>query len=271
MIAVAIFHGLGDCVNATAVLPFIKARHGKVIWVTCKQYTALVEHNPHVEKVEIIDEKPMACDKHYPRLRKMYGSNLLTPAPYMNPIGPTLAGWFISLTKKYGNNGQYLKPQLFVTPQEVADVDNWLHDRGIKKFVMLEALYGSRQSFWNRQYSVETIKLLTQKGYTVLFTHRTEPNIDEYNKIGRVVCLDVDFRYLPVFYNKSSGFIGVSSGASVLCHTHQCRLDVPHVEFVRGEHWCTRQYAPKKNKVISFNTAMASVRQNINRTIPRCT
>tara|TARA_R100001244_G_scaffold25113_4_gene25595 strand:- start:57038 stop:57868 length:831 start_codon:yes stop_codon:yes gene_type:complete len=262
---IAIFHGLGDCINATSIIKPLKAKHPncEITWVSSKAYLPIVEHNPLIAHTEGIPGNVWAADEQYKNLRKKHGKSLIVPAPYLNSLAQdkTLLGSYKERIKVItgGKNLNFTpEPLLFLTPKEVKDVDDWLEERKIEKFVMLEAIFTSSQSFWGRAHTDEALRICAAKGYTVLMTHREDVNLHEYNKICPTFCLDVGFRYMPAFYNKSSGFIGVSSGITCVVHTHQCRKNIPHLEFVSGEHWCTRHYV-KKNKVISFDKKVESV------------
>jgi len=81
-----------------------------------------------------------------------------------------------------------------------------------------------------------------------------DEKLDDYKSYGNVHCLDLNFRYIVPAYNLSSGFIGVSSSASCISHTHMCKNNLPHIEFVRGRHWATHHYK-KLNKTINYDTA----------------
>jgi hypothetical protein len=151
---------------------------------------------------------------------------------------------------------------MFLTSQEVIDVDNWLKLRDIDKFVMLECTFTSSQSYWNRTHTNIVLEHCKKKGYTVLFTHREDPNLNSYNEICESYCLDVGFRYMPAFYNKAQAFIGVSSGISCAVHTNQCKTDIPHLEFVKGAHWATTMYK-KGNKQIFFEISVDKFKEII--------
>jgi hypothetical protein len=143
---------------------------------------------------------------------------------------------------------------MYLSGDEVEEAKNWLKEQNIDKYVMLETNYTSSQSYWERQETDIALKILNEAGYTILLTHRKDGQLDNYRRKADVYLMDVHYRHMPAFYNLSSGFIGVSSGISCIVHTHQCRKDIPHLEFVRGEHWCTRGYH-KEKKQICFNRA----------------
>jgi ADP-heptose:LPS heptosyltransferase len=254
-IRIAIFHGLGDCVNATTLIRPILTRYpgARITWITSKQYEGVVANNPYICKVITFNEAPLRCDKHIDGLRNKYQKELLLPAPYMNQPSKdrTLLGHFKELATRYGWS-KPIEPLLYVTKQEIQVAKGFLRDNHISRFILLETKFSSSQSEWNQKDTIRTLQLLSRKNYTVLLTHSQDEMLAEFNVYCRTFCLDFNFRLMPVFYNCSSGFIGVSSGISCAVHTHQCRLDLPHLEFVRGKHWCTRHYH-KDRKVISFD------------------
>lgn len=271
LIGIAIFHGLGDCVNATTMLRPIKQAYPKaaIHWITAEAYAGVVRNNPLVDKVITVPGNVWAADAKYPEFAKKYKC-LVQPAPYRHPPAPdnTLLGSFKDRIKRFTKKpAQVFEPLLYVTREEKLRVNEWLADKKITKYVMLESLFTSSQSFWNPEYTKLALKVLNNKGYTVLLTHRNDAKLGEYNKLCRTYCLDFSYRVMPHFYNKSSGFIGVSSGITCVTHTHQCYKDIPHLEFVGGEHWCTRHYK-KQKKLISFNKKPAHVRELIESHIP---
>ena len=56
--AIAIFHGLGDCINATSlIIPIIKKYpNTKIVWVTSTVYAPVAYHNPYISKIHEITE-----------------------------------------------------------------------------------------------------------------------------------------------------------------------------------------------------------------------
>lgn len=268
-IAIAIFHGLGDCINATSLLVPISKKHKdcKITWISSERYIPLIYHNPYIADYQVVKGNPFAADAQIKVLMRKY-KNLIAPAPYLNPPGSdgTLLGSFKDRIRQHGTGKSKFRPLMYLTQKEIADSKNWLTDREIGKFVMIEALFTSSQAFWNRDYTNIALEIFKKKGYTVLFTHRNDQNISEYNDVCPTFCMDVGFRCMPAFYNLSQGFIGVSSGISCVVHTHQSRLDIPHLEFVSGKHWCTKHYE-KKNKRIIFNKNKDHFRKIIQKNI----
>lgn len=270
--AIAIFHGLGDCINATTLLKPLKIAYpkSKLVWVSSERYLPVVAHNPLIDETIGIPGNPWKADSEYANLKKKYAT-VITPAPYLwhpskrNILLESYEDRIKHYTRKKARLP--LEPLLYMLPEEVQAVDAWLEENEIGNYVLLETNFTSSQSFWDITYTKLALKILAEKGYTALLAHRGDPHLEEYNKICRTFCLNFNFRLMPRFYNRASGFIGVSSGISCVVHTHQCSVKVPHLEFVKGEHWCTRKY-PKKNKVISFNSKADNVRHLIRTRIP---
>lgn len=268
---IAIFHGLGDCVNVTTYLKPIKTKFPKsqITWITYEPYKTILNNNPLVDKIITFNDQGnrpgFACDKRYPELRKQY-KNLITPASYISGIrgDKTLLGSFRQKIKDLGLKPDPFEPLMYITSQEVKEARKWLDSRSIDKFVMLETSYGSSQSDWKRKYTKIAIEELGNKGYTILLTHRSDDMLNEYRKIADVHCLDLNYRYAVPFYNLSSGFVGVSSGISCIVHTHQCSKDIPHLEFVRGRHWSTEHYFKKRKSIYhSMESLVPAIRAKI--------
>lgn len=252
-IRIAIFHGLGDCINATTLIRPILTRYPntRITWITSKQYKGVVKHNPYISAINVIDDIPAACDRHIGELKNKYGSGLILPAPYLNRPSRdrTLLGHFKDLADRFRWN-KPIEPLLYVTQKEIIIAKKFISNIG--RFILLETKFSSSQSKWNQNDTIKVLRLLAARNYTVLLAHRQDEMLQEFNKHCKVYCLDFDYRLMPVFYNHSAGFIGVSSGISCVVHTHQCKLNKPHLEFVEGEHWCTRHYR-KDRKTICFN------------------
>jgi ADP-heptose:LPS heptosyltransferase len=51
--AIAIFHGLGDCINATTlIIPIItKFKSHKIVWISSKAYAPIAYNNPYISKI----------------------------------------------------------------------------------------------------------------------------------------------------------------------------------------------------------------------------
>jgi ADP-heptose:LPS heptosyltransferase len=253
---IAIFHAMGDCVNSTTILKPLKIKHpdSKIKWLTSNAYKSVVLNNPLIDEIITLDSPPNYCDRQYPEIKAKYRHDhyLILSAPYINPSSRdnTLLGHFKDLCDNISSGCEF-EPLLYRTQEEIDIPTNWLTKNKIDRYILMETEFSSEQSHWNRTYTEDTIKMLADKGYTILLSHRNDQRLEHYNQFGRVFCLDFHYRMMPTFYNLSSGFIGVSSGISCIVHTHECLKDKPHIEFVRGEHWCTRHYH-KNNKIISF-------------------
>lgn len=260
-IAIAIFHGLGDCINATTLLHPLRLKYpsAHITWVTSERYAPIVANNPYVNDVRIC-YGDLYLERSQPlllELRKEFGDGLIIAGPYFNHTAKdnTLLGSYKERIIQHapGITTDFI-PEMYLTQPEVDDGILWVTEKQLGKFVILEALFGSSQSFWNRDHTNYTLDAFNKHGYSVILAHRSDAALAEYNKLCKTICLDVDFHYIPAIYNKASAFIGVSSGISCLVHTQQCRNDIPHLEFVNGEHWCTRAYSHKNNKIISFRS-----------------
>jgi ADP-heptose:LPS heptosyltransferase len=256
-IIIAIFHALGDCVNSTTLLKPLRAKYPDtpIKWLTSNAYKSVAQNNPYINEIITFDDPPNYCDRRYPEIKSKYKKDnyLILSAPYIYPASfdNTLLGHFHDMCNNIQKDSK-LEPLLYQTPKEAQISKDWLTTNKIGRYILMETNFSSEQSYWNWECTEKAIKLLGTKGYTVLLTHREDSKLERYNQHCRTLCLDFNYRTMPTFYNNASGFIGVSSGISCVVHTHECRKDIPHLEFVRGEHWCTRHYH-KEKKVISFN------------------
>lgn len=261
---IAIFHGLGDCFNATVLLRPLKDRESCTIrWVTHRDYAGIVDNNPHVDEVELFDGDKWACDEHYAAVRAREGTTVLAPAPYMT--GPrhivhpedTLLGRFASYAKTLGL--EVSEPLLYLRDEERRAANDWLAERCAGDYVLMEVAYTSNQSFWDDGLTRAVIAKIREAGLT--------PVIGHLATFADAEIADLPYRVVAALYDRAAGFIGVSSGVSCLVHGHEARKDVPHLEFVRGEHWCTRLYAKEKKKIVIGNVAVLSEVDQMLRTI----
>ena len=70
--AIAIFHGLGDCINATTLLKPIKHSYpaSRITWISSEKYIPIVSNNPLIHKREIV--RVPDPDKQYSFYRRKY-------------------------------------------------------------------------------------------------------------------------------------------------------------------------------------------------------
>lgn len=257
-IVLACFHGLGDVVNATSLLEPLKERWPErpIRWITAAKIAPLFWNNPLVGVVEAIDGDNAALDTHYAVLRERYGDNLITPAPYMNVRVPrgrcgkrrlrrnhetrSLIQRMRDVAKQYGLRDDG-RPLLYMTAEEIATAASWLdaHNLSAKPYVLLEWQYSSAQSWWTDEETATVVRLCHQAGVAVVGAC-PDPR-------PGLLAFEPSFRLLPALYNRAHAFIGVNSGPSCIVHTHQCRTDIPHAEFVRAGHkaWSTIDWRPK--------------------------
>lgn len=263
--AITIFHGLGDCINATTLIAKIKSEYPgcQIVWITAKNYAGVVYNNKLVSSVRAYDGNPWKLDSKYAEIRKEF-KHAIFPAPYYRSPSRdgTLLGNYEDILKlghetipKWKSKQYTFIPTLNNTVSEQGFVKNWLKQNNVDKYVLMETKYTSSQSFWNDKYTVEAVKLLNNKGYKVLLVNE----FSNYERYGDVIPLDLNYRFMPVFYNHSKGFIGVSSGISCVCHTTAAVRGIPHLEFVSGAHWSTKNYTHKQNKTVSYNQSIESV------------
>jgi ADP-heptose:LPS heptosyltransferase len=251
---------LGDSVNTTSFLIPLKEKwpEARIHWITSSKYEPIVVGNPYI--YSILNEENL--DERY--LTQKY-KNLLMPEPLKNTEIPYPDYWQKILQDWTGSTTP-MRPLLFQRFDEVKYAEEWLEKHKINKFVMLETDCHSNQSFWTKDYTLETLKLMRDRGYSVVLTHMKDDNLEEYNKICHTVCMDLSYRYAPILYNRSRGFMGVSSGISCITHTHECLTDLPHLEFVSDIYYSICAYY-KKKKTIWWNPDMDSVLELIDKEI----
>ena len=266
-----IFHGLGDIINSTIITKAIKTTPCNLTIYTASCYQSAFYINQYVDEIRILEADHKTAVKldyqiNDKILRSGQWDKIIRPAPYDNYgiDGQSLIDIYKIQAKTLGYNG-IIRPILNITQQEVEDAVNWLILRKLDNFILLETQFGSSQSFWDKTYTEAAISLIgsLRKDLQIVLTHRTDPNLEQYNKIIRTTTLDVDFRYIVPIYNKCKAFIGVSSAASCIVHSNQCSDIIPHLEFCNGRWWSTADYEFKKNKEISYDPTWESISKKI--------
>lgn len=250
--AIAIFHGLGDCVNATTILrPLRAAGPCTIRWITHERYAAVVDNNPLVDEVTAVGGDPLTCAM--PPLRE--GEHLISPAPYNTECPRAMRGLGDSLLARYkgflvaaGLDPDPFEPLLYLSDAEVAAAEVWLRARDLSpgRFVLMETAYGSQQSFWNNDLTAVAVEKARVAGFSTVIAHAAV--------VPGAHAAELPYRLIPALYDRAAAFIGVSSGLSCLVHAQSCRKDVPHLELARGDHWDTTLY-PKQRKRISYDRA----------------
>lgn len=239
--------------------PILKKNPGAEIhWVTCERYKDVVLYNQLITGRLIMSEAPWAADKHY-NLLNLPGRTL-KPAPCFNPNlnGSLLSHWQSLIKSLGGYLPSKLIPTINLSNEEVKAADAWLAERGLigKKVAMLETISGSSSTKWDLSCTILALKELVAKRYdAVLLTHMQDSNLPTFNQIIPTYCMTVGYRLIVPIYNRMTCFIGCSSAASVISHSNQASISIPHLEFVRGDHWSTDLYRTKtKKKIIHCDT-----------------
>jgi ADP-heptose:LPS heptosyltransferase len=259
-IGIAIFHGLGDVLNATIIARQIRADrpNAHIVWYTAAQYAFVLEGNPDVDEIVPLDGDPKALDSCIEKLRSERSWDAFyVPAPYLAyeklPGGDLtelmLATYDRPLTVP-------LRPVMVLSEQEVERARQWWAQLpSDRPRILVETEFFSQQSPWDFSYAVALIEALTQHRPVFVFTAKNcPPYWDELRTVyPDCVWCDLPFRLNAELYNLCDAFVGVSSAISCLSNSTWCRHDVPHIEVVSGPHWSTWHFQHHTQRWICFD------------------
>lgn len=260
LIGIAIFHGLGDILNATIIARQIRSDHpdAHVVWYTAAQYAFILDGNPDVDEIVPLEGDPKALDSRIEKLRRERDWDAFyIPAPYLAydklPGGDLtelmLATYDRPITVP-------LRPVLVLSQQEVERARQWWAQLpSDRPRILVETEFFSQQSPWDPSYAIALIEALKQHRPVFVFTAKNRPPYLDVlrNVYPDCVWCDLPFRLNAELYNLCDAFIGVSSAISCLSNSTWCRSDVPHIEVVSGPHWSTWHFQHHTQRWICFD------------------
>ncbi len=242
---IAVFHGLGDVLNLTPVAHQLRADHpgAQITWFTSAGCEPALRLNPDIDELVVLEGDWKALDDGIAALmHSRPWTHFLSPAPYFNyDKAPGGSLWDLYRAAPGLTWTMPMVPVLVLSEAEKIEAESWWEtlDRGPR--ILVECDHRSQQSTW----ALATVDLVWEilKPLDPLFVITSARELDEvsrFAKLGaRVVHCGLPWRLNAEFYNRCDAFIGVSSGISALSGSTACRVDVPSIEFVRGEHWST--------------------------------
>ncbi|MCX7930018.1 MAG: methyltransferase domain-containing protein [Chlorobi bacterium] len=258
-IGIAIFHSLGDIINATIIARQIKADYpdSHLVWITAEQYAFILDQNPDVDEIITVAGNPKDLDTRIEELRTIRPwSRFYVPAPYLVRTLPGGDLTELMLASYDGKLTVPLRPVLVLTDEEVEHARQWWAQLPTDRpRVLVETEFFSAQSPWNREYALDMIRALAPLHPVFVFTAKNRPvDLDilqaEYPDI---LWCDLPFRLNAELYNLCDAFIGVSSAISCATNSTWCRADVPHLEIVSGPHWSTWHFRHHTRRRICFD------------------
>lgn len=159
LIGIAIFHGLGDILNATIIARQIRSDHpdAHVVWYTAAQYAFILDGNPDVDEIVPLEGDPKALDSRIEKLRRERDWDAFyIPAPYLAydklPGGDLtelmLATYDRPITVP-------LRPVLVLSQQEVERARQWWAQLpSDRPRILVETEFFSQQSPWDPSYAL---------------------------------------------------------------------------------------------------------------------
>lgn len=260
LIGIAIFHGLGDIVNATIIARQIKADHpdAHLVWFIAERYAFVLEGNPDVDEVVALSGDPKQLDARIEELRASRPwDRFYVPAPYMAydklPGGDLTE---LMLATYDGTLTVPLRPVIVLNEREVERARSWWAQLPPDRLhILVETEFFSDQSPWDRSYALDMVRRLAPLRPVFVFTAKNRPPyLDELAaEYPDVVWCDLPFRLNAELYNLCDAFVGVSSGISCLSNSTWCRPDVPHIEVVGGPHWSSWHFRHHTRRRICFD------------------
>lgn len=260
LFGIAIFHGLGDIVNATIIARQIKHDHptAHIVWFTAEQYAFALDNNPDIDEIVALQGDPYQLDKQIEKLRSSRPwTEFVIPAPYMaydkRPGGDLTE---LMLTTYNGSISVPLRPVMVLRPGEVEQARTWWTTLPADRpRILVETEFYSRQSPWDESFALQMIDKLAPLRPVFVFTAKNRPPYFERlaGKYPDIIWCNLPFRLNAELYNLCDAFIGVSSAISCLTNSTWCRDDVPHIEVVSGPHWSTWHFTHHKQRRICFD------------------
>lgn len=260
LFGIAIFHGLGDIVNATIIARQIKHDHPNayVVWFTAEQYAFALDNNPDVDEVVALRGDPHQLDEQIEKLRSSrQWDGFVVPAPYM--AYDKLPGGDLTELMLATYNGPIcvpLRPVIALRPEEVEHARTWWNRLPADRLrILVETEFYSRQSPWDETFALEMIGKLAPLRPVFVFTAKNRPPYFDRlaGEYPDIIWCNLPFRLNAELYNLCDAFIGVSSAISCLTNSTWCRDDVPHIEVVSGPHWSTWHFTHHKQRRICFD------------------
>ncbi len=259
-IGIAIFHALGDILNATIIARQIRADNPEahIVWYTADRYAFALDGNPDVDQVIALEGDPYKLDEQIDHLRTMRTWDAFyVPAPYLAynkyPGGDLtelmLATYDHPITVP-------LRPVIVLTDSEVERARQWWSQLpSDRPRILVETEFFSQQSPWDRSYAFAMVELLKELRPIFVFTAKNRPPyFDELIEVyPDCHWCNLPFRLNAELYNLCDAFIGVSSAISCLSNSIWCRQDVPHIEVVSGPHWSTWHFRHHTRRWICFD------------------
>lgn len=260
LFGIAIFHGIGDILNATIIARQLKADHpnAHLVWLTAEQYSFVLKNNPDIDELVTLPGDPRALDGQIDQLRAARPwDGFFVPAPYM--AYDKLPGGDLTellLATYDGKLTVPLRSVMELTPEEVAQARAWWAQLPADRpRILVETEFFSSQSPWDVSYARDMIAALRPLQPVFVFTakHRP-PYLDELAAdYPDILWCDLPFRLNAELYNCCDAFIGVSSAISCLSNSTWCREDIPHIEVVSGPHWSTWHFRHHTRRRIAFD------------------
>ena len=244
-IGIAVYHALGDVLNLTPVARQLRHDHPEahIQWFTSKACEPALRHNPDLDEVVIQEGEWADLDAGILSLAESGDfDDFYAPAPYLNyEAAPGGSLWDLYRAAPGLDWTEPVVPVLQLTPEEIQEARAWWDALEPGPRILIECDAHSQQSPWSLTTVDLVHELLGGLNPLYVFTARDLPaEVARIQSLGgRAVHCGLPWRLNAELFNRCDAFLGISSGISALTGSTACRVDVPSVEFVRGEHWST--------------------------------
>lgn len=248
----------GDNINSTMMLMPLKGAYpnSQIDIYSTKNYQNAFYNNPIISNIIAadIDGKNDSLNfvHIYPDLLKDKYQIIINASPFINPhdwssglypeLGENLMlSWCKALEKINVHYTLPLTTLLYPTEQEKKNVQDWMQ-KNIKtqeRKALLEVEGESGQSFWNPEWTNQTVQLLASIGITSIIskkylTGEVQDLMRRYpDKV--LFCGDLSIRECSILYNHCDIFFSISSGLSNACNTQLCTRHQIWIETVNSE------------------------------------
>lgn len=249
----------GDNINSTMMLMPLKGKYpnSQIDIYSTKNYQNAFYNNPLISNIIAadIDGKNDSLNfvHIYPDLLKDKYQIVINASPFINPndwssglyphLGENLMlSWCKALEKINVHYSLPLTTLLFPTEQERDKVLSWIQNNirdKNKRKALLEVEGESGQSFWNPDWTKETVKTLANLDIiSIISKKHLTSEIQELIKLypNKVLfCGDLTIRECSILYNNCDIFFSISSGLSNACNTQFCTRHQIWIETVNSE------------------------------------
>ncbi len=232
-------HTARDTVRVTALAHQIKMQDpgNTVVWYTSTRFAHLLENNPYIDQVVILDGSIQDQERRIPefRLSRRWKKFLITSArtSVVSLPGTQAPGLQSTLIKHPYSDA--FRPVMKLTAEEVHEARAFMSALPSGPKILLEGKDDESQSPWDVEHERMLIDRLRHLDpVIVLLSEQPPKNLERLQAIhANTYWFPNPSRQAAELYNQCDAFIGVSSAYSFIVQSDWCRNDIPTIEMAR--------------------------------------